>query len=76
MPTIVHPGRLLKRELDFRGLSAIRLALYLGVPSGRTTDILNGRRGISADTALPDAAAPTLARHNLLIARTLDRQLV
>jgi len=48
----VHPGRLLKRELAARGLSANRLALDLGVPSGRITDILNGRRGISADTAV------------------------
>jgi|SRR6187399_1495388 len=47
-----HPGRLLKRELVARNLSANRLALDLGVPSGRVTDILNGRRSISADTAV------------------------
>lgn len=52
MPPIVHPGRLLKRELGARNLSANRLALDLGVPSGRITDILNGRRGITADTAV------------------------
>jgi antitoxin HigA-1 len=52
MPPIAHPGRLLKRELAARGLSANRLALDLGVPSGRITDILNGRRGITADTAV------------------------
>ena len=52
MPPIVHPGRLLKRELRARGLSANRLALDLGVPSGRITDILNGRRSVSADTAV------------------------
>ena len=52
MPPIAHPGRLLKRELEVRGLSANRLALDLGVPSGRITDILNGRRGITADTAV------------------------
>jgi addiction module HigA family antidote len=45
-------GRLLKRELEARGMSANRLALDLGVPSGRITDILNGRRGITADTAV------------------------
>jgi addiction module HigA family antidote len=43
---------LLRRELAARGLSANRLALDLGVPSGRVTDILNGRRAISADTAV------------------------
>jgi addiction module HigA family antidote len=52
MPPVVHPGRLLKRELTARGLSANRLSLDIGVPSGRITDILNGRRGISADTAV------------------------
>ena len=52
MPPVAHPGRLLKRELVARRLSANRLALDLGVPSGRITDILNGRRSISADTAL------------------------
>ena len=52
MPPVAHPGRLLRRELRARGLSANRLALDLGVPSGRITDILNGRRSISADTAV------------------------
>ena len=48
----VHPGRLLRRELKARELSANRLALDLGVPSGRITDILNQRRSITADTAV------------------------
>jgi addiction module HigA family antidote len=52
MTPVVHPGRLLKRELAARNLSANRLALDLGVPSGRITDILNERRAISADTAV------------------------
>ena len=52
MPPAVHPGRLLKRELSARELSANRLALDIGVPSGRITDILNGRRAITADTAV------------------------
>jgi antitoxin HigA-1 len=34
---VAHPGRLLKRELNARGLSANRLALNIGVPSGRIT---------------------------------------
>ena len=52
MPPVAHPGRLLKRELKAREISANRLALELGVPSGRITDILNGRRSITADTAV------------------------
>ena len=52
MPFATHPGSFLKRELKTRELSANRLALDLGVPSGRITDILNGRRSITADTAV------------------------
>ena len=48
----VHPGRILKRELMARGLSANKLALALHVPSGRITSILNGKRAISPETAL------------------------
>jgi addiction module HigA family antidote len=50
--TPVHPGRILKRELAARGVSANGLALALRVPSGRVTDILNGKRSLSPDTAL------------------------
>ena len=52
MAPIVHPGRLLKTELAARKLSANRLSLDIGVPSGRITDIVNGRRAITADTAV------------------------
>ena len=50
--TLVHPGRILKRELEARGLSANKLAIALRVPSGRITSILNGKRAISPETAL------------------------
>ncbi len=52
MAPVAHPGRFLKRELAARDISANRLALDLGVPSGRITDILNARRSITADTAV------------------------
>ena len=52
MTPAIHPGRILRREIVARNLSANRLAILLGVPSGRITDILNSRRSISADTAL------------------------
>lgn len=52
MPPLSHPGRLLKREMDARQLSANRLAIDLAVPSGRVVDIVNGRRSITADTAI------------------------
>ena len=50
--TPVHPGKILKDELDARGLSINRLAIALRVPSGRLTYIVNGKRNISPDTAL------------------------
>ena len=52
MHPIAHPGKLLKRELAARNLSANRLALAFGVTSGRITDILNGRRSITAETTI------------------------
>jgi len=48
----VHPGRVLKRELQARSMSANKLALALRVPSGRITLILNAERAISPETAL------------------------
>ena len=48
----VHPGEILREELDTLGLSANALARALGVPVNRITLILNGQRGITADTAL------------------------
>ena len=48
----IHPGRILKREIAARGLSANKLALALRVPSGRITQILNAKRGVTAETAL------------------------
>lgn len=48
----VHPGRILRREIEARRLSANALALALRTPSGRITDILNGKRGVSPETAM------------------------
>ena len=48
----VHPGEILREELDELRLSANALAKALGVPVNRITMILNGQRGVSADTAL------------------------
>lgn len=48
----VHPGRILKRELDARGLSAAALALKLRIAPQRIQEIVAGRRAISPETAL------------------------
>ena len=48
----MHPGEVLGEELEELGMSASALARDLAVPTNRITSILNGQRGISADTAL------------------------
>ena len=48
----IHPGEQLRDELDERGMSGSELARALHVPAPRINDILAGKRGITADTAL------------------------
>jgi len=48
----IHPGEILKDELDFLEMSAAGLARALDVPPNRVSQILAGKRSISADTAL------------------------
>lgn len=49
----LHPGRiLLERAMAPLGISRNQLARDIDVPVGRISDITNGKRGITADTAL------------------------
>lgn len=49
----VHPGEVLKEEfLSPLNLSAYRLAKEINVPETRISEIVRGRRGITADTAI------------------------
>lgn len=48
----IHPGEILKDELEFLEFSAADLARALDVPANRVSQILAGKRAISADTAL------------------------
>ena len=48
----VHPGEILREELQTLALSANALSKALNVPVNRITAILNGQRGVTADTAL------------------------
>ena len=48
----VHPGTILAEELEELGLSVEALAGALSVPTNRITEILEGRLGLTADTAL------------------------
>jgi antitoxin HigA-1 len=49
----IHPGEILLREfLKPLNISAYRLSKDIGIPQTRTSEIIRGRRSISADTAL------------------------
>ena len=48
----IHPGEHLAEELKALRMSAAELARQLGVPTNRVTEILNGRRTITGDSAL------------------------
>ena len=48
----VHPGEILQDELETLDLSANALSKALDVPVNRITAILNGQRGVTANTAL------------------------
>jgi addiction module HigA family antidote len=50
--TAIHPGQHLAEELDTLDMSAAELARRLRVPTNRVTQILNGTRSITGDTAL------------------------
>jgi len=52
MRTPIHPGEILADELEEINISAAELARLLAVPANRISQILAGKRGITADTAL------------------------
>ena len=52
MPQTIHPGETLAALLGERGISQVRLAAAIGVPTTRVNEIVRGHRGISTDTAV------------------------
>ena len=74
----VHPGEIIKEELQSRGISQKRFAEVLCVSYTMLNDILNGRRPVSTDFALLIEAATNInaemlmnmqTRYNMQIAR-------
>lgn len=47
-----HPGEVLKDELEELGITPTELARQIDVPANRMSQIINGKRSISGDTAL------------------------
>src|SRR5438874_12147105 len=50
--TAIHPGEHLAEELEALDMNAAELARKIGVATNRITQILNGTRSITGDTAL------------------------
>jgi addiction module HigA family antidote len=48
----IHPGEILAEELEEIGMKPLELAERIGVPNNRIYQILEGKRSITADTAL------------------------
>ena len=49
----VHPGQILREEMDERGLSVHALSQASDISTNRITAILNGQLGVTQDTARP-----------------------
>lgn len=48
----VHPGKILKEELEEMGVSPTELARQISVPANRLSQLINAKRSVSGDTAL------------------------
>lgn len=48
----VHPGVILKDELEELGISLTEFARQIDVPANRVSQIIGGKRAITGDTAL------------------------
>lgn len=80
----IHPGEILFEEfMRPMDISINRLARELGVPPNRVSEIVNGKRGISADTALrlgkffnvsPETWLGLQAEYDLRMARRVSGQ--
>ncbi len=49
---VVHPGEILKDELEEMGVSPLVFACQIDVPPNRISQIIAGKRSVTSDTAL------------------------
>lgn len=61
-----HPGEVIKDEIEYRNISQRELARQLGMSYKALNDLLNGRRSLSATTALMLEAALDIPADSLL----------
>lgn len=48
----IHPGEMIKDEIEFRGISQKALAAEIGLPASVLNEVLNGKRAVSTEYAL------------------------
>ena len=53
----IHPGEMIKDEIEYRGLSQRKLAEQMGISPTLLNEILNGKRSVSTEYALLFEAA-------------------
>lgn len=54
---LIHPGEMIKDEIEYRGLSQKKLAEQMGISATLLNEILNGKRRVSTEYALLFEAA-------------------
>ncbi len=75
---LIHPGETLKKDfLDRYGISQVELAEHLDISFQRVNEIINGRRGITPETAilLAQAFPPTSPEFWILLQAKYDLEL-
>lgn len=66
----VHPGMMIKPELEERGISQKDFAKMLGVQASHLSEVLNGKRALTKDLAVKIEGAIGLPANMLLSAQT------
>ena len=69
----IHPGEILKDEIEYRGISQRKLAAQMGISPTLLNEILNGKRAVSAEYALGIDAEPLIklqVDYNIQVAKS------
>lgn len=59
----IHPGEMIKDEIEYRGISQRKLAAQMGISPTLLNEILNGKRAVSVQYALLFEAALDIPAH-------------
>jgi addiction module HigA family antidote len=62
----IHPGEILKEEIEYRGISQSKLAAQMGMPYKALNHILNERRPLTTQTAMLFEAALGIPAYMLI----------